>query len=114
VVLTRVLPAAYNLGYHPLENLLVSEINGRSIDSIDAAAAAFEHPVAGFHRVVFVPNEQRTEVVLDAASFASASAEILEAYGIPAPLRRDGSPPPELGPPCAGESGAGPDRPLAD
>jgi S1-C subfamily serine protease len=110
VILTRVLPAAYNLGYHPLENLLVSEINGRSIDSIDAAAAAFEHPVGGFQRVVFVPNEQRAEVVLDAAGFASASAEILAAYGIPAPLRRDASPPPELGPPCAEGAGADPDR----
>jgi S1-C subfamily serine protease len=100
VILTRVLPAAYNIGYHALENLVVSEINGRPVDSIDAAAEAFEHPAGGFHRVRFVPNEQRAELVLDAASFAPESAEILAAYGIPAPLRRDLRLPPDLGPAC--------------
>jgi S1-C subfamily serine protease len=101
VVLTGVLPAAYNLGYHGLENLLVREINGRRIDSIDAAAEAFEHSVDGLQRVVFEPNEQRAEVVLDAASFAAASSEILAGYGVPASLRRTAAPPPDLGPLCS-------------
>lgn len=101
VLLTRVLPAAYNLGYHDLENLPVREINGRAVDSIAAADEAFRHPVEGFHRVVFIPNERRAEVVLDAAGFEAASAEILAAYGVPAALRRDERPLPELGPECS-------------
>jgi S1-C subfamily serine protease len=101
VLLTRVLPAAYNLGYHELENLPVREINGRAVDSIAAADEAFRHPEGGFHRVVFAPNERRSEVVLDAAGFEAASAEILAAYGVPAALRVADRLPPDLGPECA-------------
>jgi hypothetical protein len=103
LILSDVLPAPYNLGYHDLGNLAVRKVNGRAVDSIADLAQAFQHPVDGFHTVEFRPNRVRAEVVLDAAGFEAATAEILEAFAVPRGLRPAAQPPPELGPECSGE-----------
>jgi len=109
LILCYVLPAPYNLGYHDLANLAVRKVNGRAVDSIAALAQAFRQPVDGFHTVEFFPNRVRAEVVLDAAGFEAATAEILESFAVPRGLRLAAQPPPELGPECSGEeSRAGP------
>lgn len=87
VVLSRVLPSAYNVGYHDLSNIALEEINGRPIDSVAAAAEAFRHPENGLHRLVFHPADLRWEVFLDAEGFDEATEEILRAYSIPSSLR---------------------------
>src|SRR3989441_7863107 len=63
VLLTYVLPSAYNLGYGNLETLPVARINGRDVDSITDVDEAFQHPDGDFHRIVFEPNPVRAEVV---------------------------------------------------
>jgi S1-C subfamily serine protease len=102
VILSRVLPAALNLGYHDLADLAVREINGRAIDSLAGVEEALQDPREGFHQVVFQPNEERAELVLDGRGFEAASARILEEYGVTAALRRPAAPPPDLGPECRG------------
>jgi hypothetical protein len=87
LLLSQVLPDAHNLGYHQLANLAVTEINGRSVDSVADADEAFRHPVGGFHRVKFYRDDLRSEVVLDAAGFQESTARILENYNIPARIR---------------------------
>ncbi len=87
LLLAQVLPDAHNLGYHQLANLAVTEINGRSVDSIADADEAFRHPVGEFHRVKFYRDDLRREVVLDAAGFQESTARILENYNIPARIR---------------------------
>ncbi len=87
LLLSQVLPDPYNLGYHDLANLALARINGRSVDSIADADAAFREPVGGFHRLEFYRDDLRREVVLDAADFEEATARILENYDIPARIR---------------------------
>jgi hypothetical protein len=103
LILSYVLPAPYNLGYHDLVNLMVQKVNGRAVDSIADLAEAFEQPIDGFHTVEFHPNRVRAEVVLDAAGFEAATTSILEAFAVPRGLRPAAQPPPELGPECPGE-----------
>ncbi len=101
VVLMFVLPDEYNIGYDDLEDLLVGAINGRPVDSIEDVEEAFRHPVGGFHTVTFLPNGERDEAVLDAATFEEATARILETYRIPERRRLSPAPPPEVSPACA-------------
>jgi S1-C subfamily serine protease len=87
LLLSRVLPDRYNLGYHELANLALTEINGRSVDSVADADEAFRHPLGGFHRLKFYRDDLLGEVVLDAAGFEEATGRILSHYGIPARIR---------------------------
>ncbi len=87
LLLSKLLPDPYNLGYHPLANLALAEINGRSVDSIADADEAFRHAVGGFHRLKFYRDDLHGEVVLDAAGFEESTARILENYDIPARIR---------------------------
>jgi S1-C subfamily serine protease len=103
VLLTSVLPSPYNVGYQGLSDVVVERINDTTIDSIPDVVAAFEHPVNGFHTIVLEPNSDRREIVLDASQFDSATAEILEHYGIPAASRMPSSAPPDGGPACPGD-----------
>ena len=99
VILSSVLPAAYNLGYHGLSDVAVTEINGRKVDSIAAAAEALKHPEGEFHRLVLEPNGQMAQVILDAATFEESTSEILAAYRVPA-AGREAAAPPDLGAAC--------------
>ena len=99
VILSSVLPAAYNLGYHGLSDVAVTEINGRKVDSIAAAEEALKHPEGEFHRLVLEPNGQMAQVILDARTFDDATAEILESYRVPV-VGREAPAPPDLGPAC--------------
>jgi hypothetical protein len=87
LLVSHVLPDAYNLGYHELANLALKQINGREVQTVRDAEEAFRHPVAGFHRLEFYRDDTLSEVILDAASFEEASARILENYDIPERIR---------------------------
>lgn len=100
VLLQTVLPDAFNIGYQDLSNLLVSEVNGRPVDSLADVEDAFRHPVGGFHVIAFHPNGERAEAVLDAAQFAAATARIVAQYQVPSPMRLAADAPPPLGLEC--------------
>jgi hypothetical protein len=105
IVVSQVLPAEYNIGYHGIANLPVKSINGHPIDSIADAEQAFERPTDDFHRIVFYPNSTIREVVLDRASFQAATQAILTSYEVSDRLRLPAVELPDLGPRC--EDGAG-------
>ena len=90
----------YNLGYHDVSNRVVESVNGQAVDSVEDLAAAFAEPDGGFHVVRLAPNSERAELVLDATEFEAASQRILEAYGVPAPMRGSQTPLPPLGGAC--------------
>ena len=92
ILLTNVLPDAYNLGYHGLANLVVESVNGIPTTSLSSLEEGFRAPADGVHRIVFEPNPTRREVVLDAAGYGAATSRILARYGIPEGTRRDRSP----------------------
>jgi S1-C subfamily serine protease len=100
LVLTSVLPDAYNLGYHDLSDVVVERVNGRQVDSIGALEEAFAQPLDGYQVVELAPNLRRTQIVLDAADFEVASERIRTAYQIPEAGRRAAHPPIPLGTVC--------------
>lgn len=100
IVLAAVLADTYNLGYHGLSDLVVDSVNGRPVDALEDVKAALEAPESGYHVVRFRPNVRMAEAVLDASTFAEASARIAAAYGI-TEVWRAPPPPPDLGPACA-------------
>lgn len=102
LVLSSVLPDAYNLGYHGLSDLVVERVNGRAVDSIAALEEAFAAPRDGFHVIELAANPARMEIVLDAPGFKAASERIRQAYQIPQASRRDAQPPIPIERSCAG------------
>lgn len=103
IVLTAVLPSPYNLGYQDLREEVVERINGRTIGGIPDVVAALAAPLSGFHVFDLARDSTRGQVVLDAATFAAATAEILELYGVPAAVRLPATPLPPGGGECSGE-----------
>jgi len=87
IILTYVLPDAYNIGYHNLSSLIVTDVNGLPIDSIADMQNAFMHPEDGYHTITFIANPQRRKVVLDAHGFEEANRRILQRYNIPYSVR---------------------------
>jgi len=81
VVLSSVLPDPANLGYQDMRDLLVSEVNGRRIGSLEDLRRAFAAPKGAFHVVEFVPGQGPTRIVLDVAEAAAAADRIRSLYG---------------------------------
>jgi hypothetical protein len=102
VVLSSVLPHAYNLGYHDLSDLIVKSINGRTVDRISEVVEAFAHPEGDYQRIELLPGGQLTEVILDAETFDAADTEINEGYRVTEPIRKE-APLQDLGPACSPE-----------
>jgi S1-C subfamily serine protease len=100
IVVSQVLPDAYNIGYHGIADLPVKSINGFEVDSIAGAEQAFKQPEDNLHRIAFYPNLTIREVVLDGATFEEATEAILSAYEVPDRLRLPDRELPELGPEC--------------
>ncbi len=86
VLIMMVLPSPYNVGYQYTRDNVIDSINGRAVDSISDVIAALEAPMNGFHVLELAPTSSRRQIVLDAATFHAATAEILEEYGIPAAM----------------------------
>lgn len=102
VLITSVLPTAYNLGYQDVRDEVVERVNGREISTLADAFAALEAPVDGFHVIELARDAVRGEVVLDAAGFDAAVAEVLETYRIPAAMHLPDTPLPAGGGDCPG------------
>ncbi len=82
VVLSLVLPDPYNLGYQDIRGLLVRKINGQKIVRLADVEAALLQPAGGFHVIEFAPGDAPGKIVLDAQALESATARVLQRYGV--------------------------------
>jgi hypothetical protein len=83
VVLSFVLPDAYNLGYQDLRAQAVERVNNQPVRTVAEVKAALAKPVDGYHIVELVRGDATRRLVLDAGQMNQATARILERYGIP-------------------------------
>ena len=92
VVLSQVLPDAFNLGYQDYAFLVVDRINGRVIATLRDVEEALRTPLSGYHVVEFLPNHGPTRLVLDGAGLDEATRRVVRKYGLPAArmIHRDG------------------------
>ena len=84
VVLTQVLPDAYNLGYQESRYLVVDKVNGKMISRLQDLEAAFQQPKDGFHVLEFAHGDSLQRIVLDASQMATATQRVLKRYGMTA------------------------------
>ncbi|MDD5010703.1 MAG: hypothetical protein PHQ00_01100 [Phycisphaerae bacterium] len=81
VVLSYVLPANINLGYHGLSQCVVESINGMKISSVnDIPQALALNPQEKYHIIKF--EMDRPDIVLDRSQLESADAVLARNYGI--------------------------------
>jgi hypothetical protein len=82
VILSQVLPDAYNLGYQDLKYLVVDEANGRKISTLPELREALGHPDNGFHQILFMQSDSLRSMVLAADDQEQATRRVLARYGI--------------------------------
>lgn len=85
VLLSLVLPDAFNLGYQDLRALVVVKVNGVAISTISGLKEALQRPRNGFHEIEFMRGDSLKRLVLDANQLDAATARVLERYNIPVP-----------------------------
>lgn len=83
VVMSFILPDAYNLGYQDLRALAVEKVNGKVVRNLREVKEALASPQKGYHIIEFVRSDTVRRVVLDARQMEAANARILQRYGIP-------------------------------
>jgi len=83
VILSQVLPDAFNIGYQEYRGFAVDKVNGRHITNLAQLRDALQQPEGEFHVIDFVPNESLQRIVLAAgAAEREATQRILERFGI--------------------------------
>ncbi len=87
VILSQVLPAASNIGYEDLKYLVVTNVNGEAINSLDDLPKALAKPLDGFHKFEF--EESPRELFLDAGTLADDNHSVQESYSLPSLQRLD-------------------------
>lgn len=86
VLLQKVLADPSNQGYHEIENVVITEVNGQPISGIKDLVRAVDTAEGRFIR--FVSNIRR-EIVLERAVAERRAKAILDRYGVPADRSRD-------------------------
>jgi len=82
VILSRVLPTSYTLGYENLSDLVVTRINHTNIGRLEDVPLALKTPVNGFHKIEF---EQNPRVIyLDSAEIPLINVQMQKRYRLPA------------------------------
>jgi hypothetical protein len=82
VILSRVMPTSYTVGYESLSDLVVTRINHRAIGRLEDAVSALEAPVNGFHKIEF---ELEPKVIyLDPLEIPKIESLIQKRYNLPA------------------------------
>ncbi|WP_269525897.1 PDZ domain-containing protein [Coraliomargarita parva] len=84
ILLTMVLPDDYNEGYQSLRYMIVDQINGQAIQSLEDIETALQSPVDGFHSIRFMHDMSASEIVLDATTMSATTKRLLQHYHIPA------------------------------
>jgi hypothetical protein len=82
VVLSLVLPDAFNIGYQDIRGVVVRKINGREIVHLTDVETAFKEPQGGFHTIEFARGDSPGKIVLSADELAPATARVLQRYGV--------------------------------
>lgn len=83
VILSQVLPDAFNLGYQEQRGFAVDKVNGQRVTSLTELRDALKQPKDKFHVIDFVPNESLQRIVLAAGDAERKATErILERFGI--------------------------------
>ena len=75
------LPTASNIGYEDLKYLVVTNVNGKPVNSLDDLPKALETPLDGFHKIEF--EEAPRELFLDAGALTDDNHNVQESYGLP-------------------------------
>ncbi|HET9241025.1 MAG TPA: hypothetical protein VFO10_27410 [Oligoflexus sp.] len=84
VVLQRVLPIEYNKGYHDMEDVFVTEVNGRAIQNINDLEVALNdagYQKRGYAHIIVEPGHE--EVILSYQGLDHVHKTIRKRYGIP-------------------------------
>jgi len=82
VVLSQVLPDAYNLGYQEVRHIVLESVNAQKIGSLRDVQSALARSEDGFHRLEFLKGETLQRIVLDARQLEAATQRVLQRYGI--------------------------------
>lgn len=87
VLLSQVLPDAYNIGYQEQRWLVVDKVNGQTVSRLEQLRDALQKPVNGYHIIDFVQSDSLRRLVLDAGEAEKAATErVLKRYGISEPF----------------------------
>lgn len=87
VILSQVLPTASNIGYEDLKGMVVTNVNGMPINSLDDLPTALGKPQGGFDKIDF--EEVPHTIYLDAAHLEENNRSVQDSYGLPALQRLD-------------------------
>ena len=87
VVLSQVLAHPSNVGYEHLANQLVTSVNGVAVTSLVQMLRLVESNADPYLQLELEPHNER--VVLDAATLATVTAELLHTHQIPADRSAD-------------------------
>ncbi len=83
VILSQVLPDAFNLGYQEQRGFAVDKVNGLRVTSLSGLRDALKQPKDNFHVIDFLPNESLQRIVLAAGDAErEATQRVLERFGI--------------------------------
>jgi hypothetical protein len=87
VLMSQVLPDAFNIGYQEQRGLVVDKINGQRINRLGQVREALEKPVNGFHIIELVQSDSLRRIVIAAGDTEKqATARVLQRYGIDEPF----------------------------
>jgi S1-C subfamily serine protease len=82
VILSQTLPVASNVGYEELKYLVVTNVNGVPINSLDDLPAALAKSVDGYSKIEF--EDFPKEIYIDATHLAEDDKNVQESYSLPA------------------------------
>lgn len=86
ILMSQVLPDAYNIGYQDQRALVVDKVNGRRISRLPELREALQKPAGDYHIIEFVQSDSLKRLVLAAGSAEQdATARVLKRYGINQP-----------------------------
>jgi hypothetical protein len=86
VLMSQVLPDAYNIGYQEQRGLVVDKVNGKRISRLSELREALDKPENGFHIIELVQSDSLRRIVLAAGdSEKEATSRVLKRYGIEEP-----------------------------
>jgi S1-C subfamily serine protease len=76
IVLTQVIPDPANLGYQELHDLIVDQVNGVHLRTLDDLRAALLKPTGNFQIIEFAAGQGPRRIALDAMEVAAAETRI--------------------------------------
>lgn len=79
ILLTKVLADEINLGYHELENLVIVNVNGRKVSTMQDLVRAFEENTGTYH---IIEDDMGMKVIINKEAADKYKSRILERYRI--------------------------------